>query len=228
MAYSTFLLDLDHTLLDSDASEDAAYTRTLQAAGVDDPEPFKATYQEINLALWARVEHHELTPQEVRYRRFEDFADAIGIDANPIQMADDFVEELGANGDLYDGALDILKALSQSASLALVTNGIGEVQRARIERLGIGRYFDAIVISAEVNAAKPGAKIFDLAFDGLGSPARESAVMVGDSLASDIRGGANYGIATCWYNPHGKETPEEDIVTHEIAALGELSRLVAF
>jgi len=227
MQYSTYLLDLDHTLFDSDVSEDTAFAETLLAAGIEAPERYKAAYRTINLELWACVERHELSPQQVRTRRFERLVEIEGIDADPLQMADDFVAGLCANGELYEGAREVLEQLGQLVSLALVTNGLSEVQRARIERLGIDAYFDAVVISAEVGVAKPGPEIFDIAFQALGAPARSSAVMVGDNLSSDIEGGANYGIATCWYNPDGRSTERTDRVVHEIRKLEELLGFVA-
>ena len=110
--------------------------------------------------------------------------------------------------------------------MALVTNGLSEVQRARVDRLGIGEYFDAIVISAEVGVAKPGTEIFDIVFEALNFPSKESAVMVGDSLSSDMQGGTNYGIATCWYNPNGQSVQRADQLAHEIEDLTELLGVV--
>ncbi|MFZ9053500.1 MAG: YjjG family noncanonical pyrimidine nucleotidase [Woeseiaceae bacterium] len=226
MRYKTFLLDLDHTLFDSDASEAMAFSRAMTAAGVAEPGRYAAAYRKINLELWAAVERGEITPQGVRTHRFERLVAEYDLDADPDKMADDFVAGLGAHGDLYDGALEVLKRLSAEVSLAMVTNGLGEVQRSRIGRLGIDEYFDAIVISAEVGASKPGTAIFDIVFDALGFPAKETAVMVGDNLSSDIEGGANYGIATCWYNPGGRPSRQSGQPVHEIAALEELLGLV--
>lgn len=227
MKYTNFLLDLDHTLFDSNASEDAAFAGAMRAAGIDRPDRYRHSYQRINLALWAAVERHELTPQQVRDLRWERLVAEQALDADPAKMSADFVDGLGANGNLYDGVLETLQQLCGSASLALVTNGLSEVQRARLERLDIGQYFDAVVISAEVGVSKPAREIFDVAFAGLGKPQRESAVMVGDNLASDIQGGSNYGIATCWYNPHGASVPGTDAVVHEIRELSELLTLLA-
>jgi len=222
MNYSTILLDLDHTLFDSDASETAALDAALRIAGIDASQQYAKIYQEINLALWAKVEHGELQPQQVRNLRFERLVAALGLDADPQLMADTFVAGLAANGDLYAGARELVERLSGRVRLAMVTNGLGEVQRARVERLGIGHYFDAIVISAEIGASKPSTAIFDFAFRELKCPPRESAVMVGDSLSSDMLGGLNYGIATCWYNPKGKVAGPADRITHEIRELHEL------
>jgi HAD superfamily hydrolase (TIGR01549 family) len=134
---------------------------------------------------------------------------------------------LGANGELYPGAKQVLERIAPVAALGLVTNGLSAVQRARIDRLELAQYFQAIVISAEVGTSKPGTEIFDLAFDQLANPPKESALMVGDSLSSDIQGGVNYGIATCWYNPHQLIGHASDGVDHEIARLDQLLSLVA-
>ncbi len=226
MFYSTFLIDLDHTLFDSDASEASAFAQTMKAAGVSDPDKFVGRYQQINLELWAAVERGECTPQQVRNCRFERLVAETELDADPLVMADTFVSGLGAFGDLYDGARDAIQRLNEHASLALVTNGLSEVQRARIDRLGIEQYFDAVVISAEIGHAKPGSAIFDYAFEKLGFPAMETALMVGDSLSSDIRGGTNYGIATCWYNRLGRAATPVDTIGHEISELKELLSFV--
>lgn len=222
MHYSTFLIDLDHTLFDSDASETAAFAQTMRSAGVSKPEKYSQIYHRINMDLWAAVERGEATPQQVRTRRFEQLVAEIDLNANPLVMADTFVDGLGANGELYRDAREVLDELSGRASLALVTNGLSEVQRARIERLDIGQYFDAVVISAEIGAAKPGTAIFDHTFDQLNSPAKDSTLMVGDSLSSDIQGGINYEIATCWFNPNGSTDERSKSITHEIRSLEEL------
>ena len=132
---------------------------------------------------------------------------------------------MGANGNLYPGAIDVLESLTEVASLALVTNGIGEVQRARLARLDLERYFDAVVISGEVGVAKPGPEIYDLVFKELGEPDKASTLMIGDSLSSDMAGGINYGIGTCWYAAHSDaETPAD--VDHRITSLDELLPIV--
>lgn len=226
MQYSIFLLDLDHTLFDTETSEVTAFRETMLAAGVHNAERYLSAYQAINLELWAAVERGEITPNAIRARRFERLVAEQGLDADPMQMADDFVAGLGAHGELYDGAHEVLQHLSETATLAMVTNGLGEVQRTRIERLALGDYFDAVAISAELGVAKPENGIFDYVFESLGYPAKESAVMVGDNQTADIRGGINYGIATCWYNPHGRTPNGTDRSDHEIDDLNALRSLL--
>lgn len=224
--YSTVLFDLDHTLMDSDASEAAAFAQTMRTAGVADRPGLFETYRRINLAMWAQVEAGTLLADDVKRLRFEEFNRVAGIDSDPLMMAEVFVAGLGANGDLYPGALAMLEEIQLSAALGLVTNGISEVQRARVTRLGIESLFQAIVVSSEVAAAKPGAAIFDIAFERLGHPERVSTVMVGDSLTSDMAGGRGYGIATCWYNPTGRVPKSDVCLDHVVSGFGEIVDIV--
>ena len=226
MRYETLLFDLDHTLLDSDASEVAAYAHTMATIGLADPDHHFDRYVTINREMWRAVEAGTMQPDDVRFRRFEQFTTEVGIDADPVAMAEAFVWGLGAHGELYDGARQLLETLAdRRVRLAIVTNGLSEVQRARIERLDLGRYFDAVIISSEVGVTKPRREIFDLAFERLGHPDPATALMIGDSLSSDIRGGRDYGIATCWFNQHGAVAGPDDASTHEVRALAEILTL---
>lgn len=225
MRYSTLLFDLDNTLFDAETAELLAFDHALAAGGVPEPRSHLATYEVINRALWAAVERQELTPNEVQARRFVDLVATAGLDADPRLLADEFVAGMGRFGDLYPGARAVLERLATDATLALVTNGLGAIQRARVDRLALEPLFSAIVISGEVDTAKPGTRIFDIAFEALDWPDRESALMVGDSLSSDMAGGAVYGIATCWYNPGGAVAPSGAGVDHEIRSLDQLPRL---
>lgn len=225
--YATILLDLDHTLLDSDASESAAFKEALKNAGIDDPQSHFAVYDRINRALWASVERGELSPDDVQRRRFHDLVGKIGVDCDPIALAVDFVEGLARFGELYPGVTSVLDRLAENATLALITNGLSYVQRTRIERLDLERYFSSVAISAEIGSSKPGTIIFDAVFTDLGNPPKASAVIVGDSLSSDMQGGVNYEIDTIWYNPHRRSNERPELVTHEIHDLATLPSLTS-
>jgi YjjG family noncanonical pyrimidine nucleotidase len=225
MRYTTLLFDLDHTLFDFDTSEAEAFTAALTGAGIEATDGHHELFISINKALWRRVEAGELAPNDVRVVRFERLFDEAGVEANARQVADDYLIGLGAYGDLYPGALDLLNELSEVASLALVSNGIGQVVRDKVARLDLDRYFDAIVISGEIGTAKPRSGFFDIAFERLGHPDKATTLMIGDSLASDIRGGSDFGIDTCWYAPdtEAEPTPEP---TYRVGSLAEIPAVV--
>jgi YjjG family noncanonical pyrimidine nucleotidase len=223
MPYPTVLFDLDHTLFDFDASEALAFAGALAVAGIDDPVPHLATYRRLNSALWAAAERGEIRSSTIRNLRFEQLALELGVEAALAPaMADAFIAGLSAHGDLYPGVREVLEMLHERVTLAVISNGLGEVVHARLERLGIAEFFETVVVSSEVGVAKPDPVIFDAAFERLGRPDRSSALMVGDSLTSDIAGGNAYGVDTCWYNPNGRQPAVGDDFTHEIASLKQL------
>jgi 2-haloacid dehalogenase len=227
MTFTILLFDFDHTLFDSNQSETLAFADTIQFCEIpEDPSHFD-TYKRINKALWDQVELGTIGPNDLRTRRFVEFVTETGSDVDPHLMADRYGLAMGANGELYPGARTVLERLAESATLALVTNALSEIQRARIDRVGVADLFDAVIISGEVGASKPGREIFEITFDQLNNPPKESTLMIGDSLTSDIQGGADYGLETCWYNPHNKPPSQAASPTYTIADLQELPRFVA-
>jgi YjjG family noncanonical pyrimidine nucleotidase len=227
MPYSTVLFDLDHTLFDFDASEALAFAGALEIAGIDDAIPHFATYRRLNSALWAAAERGEIRSSTIRDLRFEQLALELGLDpAIAPAMADAFIEGLSVHGDLYPGAREVLETLHRHVAMAVISNGLGEVVHARLERLDVGRFFEVVVVSSEAGVAKPDPHIFDVAFERLGRPAKSSALMIGDSLTSDIAGGVAYGIDTCWYNPNGRHPSAGGEFTDEISSLTELPDVI--
>ncbi len=227
MAYRYLLFDFDHTLFDTTASERQAFATLMGEIGVAEWEAALPPYQAINQRLWRAAERGEITPDDIAELRFAEFNTLLGITADPAAMGARFRQLLGAHGELYPGVPELLDSLAASAELALVTNAISEVQRARLARLGIEAFFAAIVISTEIGEVKPSPRFFDIAFDLLDRPPRAEALMIGDNLTSDIAGGVAAGIDTCWYNPSAKvRRPDAVRPTHEISALEDLPTLV--
>ena len=226
MSYHTVLLDLDHTLVDFDGAELRAYDFVMRKHGLLSPMDHFDRYHKINADLWGAVERGEILPPAVGRKRFEIFLDELQLDVDVTQVSDDFLAALAHFSELYPGVREVLEELTTRASLAYITNGLSEVQRPRIERLELEQYVDAVVVSGEEGVTKPNPGIFDILFERLGHPTREGTMIVGDSLTSDIKGGANYGIDTCWYNPNGKVAGPDDSITYEIKSIRQLLDLV--
>jgi len=96
----------------------------------------------------------------------------------------------------------------------LVSNGFDppDLARAELARLGVAQLLDVIVLAPEVGARKPDPAIFRHALDALGV-APERALMVGDTLATDIAGAKAIGMRTCqalWFTADLDEEPEPD------------------
>lgn len=226
MPYTTVLFDLDHTLLDSNASEAAAFETTMRSVGIDPTPDLFAVYDRLNQALWRQVEAEELSPNDVKVRRFEQLLDTVGVRADPVEMGATFVGGLADHGELYDGAAQLLVDIATRCRLALVTNGIGPVQRGRLDRLGLEDAFEVVSISGELGFSKPGRAIFDHTLDAMGIVDRSATVMIGDSLASDVLGGINAGVNTIWFTSDGGVAPDHIEPTHRAAEFGVVADIV--
>ena len=124
------------------------------------------------------------------------------------------------------GAEDLLEALAGKARLILCSNGTASVQEGRIASAGIGPYFEKIFVSEHMGANKPETRYFDLCFAEIPDFDRERCVMLGDSLTSDIRGGINAGVKTCWFNPRRRPNPGPIQPDYEIHELSEFPPLL--
>lgn len=224
--YSTLLFDLDRTLFDFDQSERDSFAAMLDTLSIPQRPEIGASYETINRRLWSEVEAGLHTPSSVNVLRFEELIEACDIDADPAVMGELFKTGLGDHGELYPGAAALLDELAPQVKLGIVTNGITSIQRTKIARTGLDRWFTAIAISDELGVAKPDPAIFAPLFADLDVTDLAKTLVIGDSLHSDMAGGRNAGIATCWYNPGQLELTEPHLVDHTITSLDELPALI--
>ncbi len=224
--YQTVFIDADDTLFDYPRAEERAFSRTCGRFGLAETPELRAAYRRINRDQWRRLERGETDQRTLRTERFrllfEETRDRL--DAEAVGTA--YVEELSLGADLLPGAREICEYLAARYALAIVTNGLADVQRSRLALSGLQEFIADLVISEEAGASKPDPRIFEYARGRIGRPEREGMIMVGDSLESDIRGGAAFGIDTCWFNPVGVPNPTELRPTYEIRDLGELRRIL--
>lgn len=226
MAYRWLLLDADGTLFDYDRAELQALRLTFGGAGHPFQPAYAEAYRRINAAIWRDFELGQISQARLRTRRFELLFEDTGLPLEAEGFARDYLRYLAQGVDLVDGAEEVLCALQGRVGLALITNGLQDVQRPRLAGSAIGHLFDAVIISEEVGAAKPDPAIFQAAFERMGHPPREQVLMVGDSLTSDVQGAINYGLAACWFNPGGQPRPSGVDIRHEIQDLSELPSLL--
>lgn len=224
--YDCVLFDADGTLLDYEAGEARALARALAVIGIEPCPAHLAAYREINARVWERFERREITQREIGRERFGELLARFGIRGDPEAVGERYLEFLGEEAKLIDGAREALHALRGRVTLALVTNGLGAVQRARLARSGIDTLLDAVVISGDLPIAKPDPRIFALALERAGGVPPHRAIMVGDNLASDVLGAIQAGLASCWFNPRGEANPFPFFPTYEIRSLAELPGIV--
>ncbi len=225
--YKFLFLDLDDTILDFRKAEDDAIRETLRHFSIPDTDENVALYSAINKRHWKMLERREITRDQLKYLRFARFFEALGVTADPQEAAAFYPQQLGLSHYYLPGAKEAVMALHQNHRLFLASNGIAAVQHSRLTRANLYPWFEAIFISEEIGADKPAKAFFDGAFGKIPDFDPKQAMIVGDSLTSDVLGGKNAGIATCWVNP-GHHAPREDAVPdYQIESITQLPALLA-
>jgi 2-haloacid dehalogenase len=224
--YPWLLFDLDDTLFDFRAAEDHALERALADAGIALDPAWPPVYREVNAEAWRALEEGRTTPGRLRVMRFEALFDRVGLDLDPAGFSARYLWHLGTQTELVDGAADMLDAVLRGRRMAIITNGLAEVQRPRLAASAIAGRIAAVVISEEVGVAKPDPGIFDIVLERMGGPARSEVLMIGDSLSSDIAGGIGAGLDTVWFNPAGLPGRADLAPTYVMRSLGELVALL--
>ncbi len=223
---TTLFWDIDDTLLDFKRGEAAAIRLTLAQIGIEPTEETVRLYSEINEALWKRLERGEVTREQILVGRFEALFASLGFAGDAPMTQELYFSYLGEQHGFVEGAQETLDALRGRYPMYAVSNGTTVIQHKRLAASGLHRYFDRIFLSQEIGAEKPFAAFFDACFAALPDVRRDQVLIIGDSLTSDMRGGAGAGLRTCWFNPHGKENNLGVWIDYEIAALTELLPLL--
>ena len=224
--YRWLLFDADGTLFDYDTAEATALVATWDGLGLARPAGLVAAYRRINAELWKLYEAGGISQPVLQVERFVRLLAELDGGAEPEVLSRDYLVQLARQTFLLPGARELLEWARDRFRLALITNGIPQVQRPRIRRSGFDRLFPVVVISGEEGVAKPSPAIFDIALRRMGGPEPREVLLIGDSLSSDVRGGVDYGIDTCWYNPAGLELGDGPEPQHEIRQLGELRAIL--
>lgn len=220
------LFDIDDTLLDFGKAEAAAISKTFERIGIPVTEALVRRYSEINDMQWQRLERGEISRAQVLTRRFDILFSELGLNI-PSEMAQASYEYLLGVGHYFvDGAPELLEALKGKYELYIVSNGTANVQDRRLKSAGIIPYFKDIFISERIGFNKPSKEFFNACFERIPGFEKDMAIIVGDRLSSDILGGINAGVRTCWFNPKG-EAPDPDIpANYEIRSLSQLPALL--
>ena len=207
MPYRTILFDADNTLMDFSRSEHDALWDCLIARGLPCNDAIIARYAAINDEFWKMLECGKIEREALRIGRFAKFIQEFGFACDPQALADDYMAALSTKSYLMDGALELCQNLYGKCRLYLITNGNTRVQEGRFNPSPLAPLFEDVFISEDMGCAKPEKAYFDAVAARIPHFDPADTLVVGDSLTSDIQGGINAHLATCWYNPHGKPVP---------------------
>ena len=226
MHYKNLLFDADNTLFCFDRANRCAFEATCRAMDIPYSEETFACYERCNRVLWEKFDRGELKKDEVVVQRFIDFLRKIGLTRDPEECNRIHLSTLGQCTFLMPHAAEVVRKLSETHPLYLITNAVASVQESRLAKSEIAPYIKAAYISEVAGAGKPSCEYFDYVFSHAGGLTKENCLVIGDSLSSDIQGANNYGLPCCWFNPKGVENDRELRIDYEITDLRELYDIV--
>ena len=223
--YKILLFDADRTLFDFDKAEHLALCEALLTSNVEPTSELVSAYTKINDSLWRALEKGQIDRDTLKIRRFELLAERFSLSCDAEALAKEYIESLSEKTCLIDGAEELLSALFGKVRMYIVTNGNARVQRRRYELSTISRFFEDIFISEEIGADKPSVEFFERVVRRISDFSAEDALIIGDSLSSDIKGGINFGIDTCWFSPAEKDCGD-DVPTYTVRDLSQIFDIV--
>jgi len=223
--------DLDDTLLDHRSAERQALAALHAELGAEkalpiDPQTLQREYHESNVVLWRRYSLAEITADELRHDRFAVIVQRHGLDADPMELSDRYMDLYSRFWSPISGAIETFRQIARTTPVGIITNGFAATQRKKLDRFDELRDLSAsIVISEEFGHMKPSARLFDHALQMAGCSA-ERVLYVGDSWHSDVEGGLASGWNVAWYRSRNETRMPEGEWADRFVSFAEWDELV--
>ena len=224
--YDIVLLDADMTIWDFEASEKLALGDVVSSIGGELTDDVFAYYHQVNSALWKAFDLKQVTKEELSFRRFDALLKYLGKEGEPLAMNAYYQQRLGEHSIMLPGAEEMCRKLAERCTLYILTNGMHAAQVGRFEKSPVKQYIKEMFISEDMGCQKPDKEYFLKVFHAIDLQDKSRAVMVGDSLTSDIQGGINGGVDTIWYNAKRKPHDPNIMPTYTAYTMDEVVELV--
>ncbi|WP_139991535.1 YjjG family noncanonical pyrimidine nucleotidase [Paenibacillus paridis] len=227
MSYKILLFDLDDTLLDFGANEAESLTTLFQQYGYAFSDELFQLYNSVNKQLWAQYENGAITLDIVLNSRFSETMLKLGKVVDGMEWESLYRDLLGDGSQLLmEGALEVCRQLSTTHRLFVITNGITRTQIKRLKQSGLYDFFEDIFDSQSIGYQKPSIEFFEYVMNHISDFHKHEALVIGDSLNTDIKGGQLSGIDTCWIYRTKPSSPADVPSTYTISSLKELGDIV--
>lgn len=234
--YETLIFDLDDTLIDNNESIKYAFKMIVEVFGLNFSEELFEQWKIFDTSYWHSWESGQMvipdtitTLEEkitfLRANRFILFFKNLELDfSTAVKINDLYCRMLGVNIVEIKGARDLLQSLKPDYEILIATNGPKEAAFHKIEKAKLDSYVSSLVASEEIGFSKPMPEYFDFLCNQSQNKDRSKMLLIGDSLTTDILGGMNNDIDTCWFNPNQNPLKEEYKPTMTIHKLLQLKK----
>ena len=235
--YTTLIFDLDDTLTDDFENCREAFKIMIKSRGEDYSEEEFLKFKEIDNKTWKdRAAGKLLTPYEdndekkkewIRASRIIKFYGESNITyKEAVKLNDIYIEGMKEKVVSRPNVLETIKYLYEKKyRIIIATNGPLIPLKEKLNKIGILEFVDIIFSSEEAGQMKPHKKFYERLFEKAQIIPSENILFIGDNLETDIKGGIENGLSTCWCN-YNNEINKKYSVTHEIKNIGELMKLL--
>lgn len=226
--YKFILWDMDDTLMDFKVSEKVALIKCFREYEVELSDDDIEVYSKINHDYWKMLELGKIEKELMLIQRFTDFIKYLGIEGVKGAIINkEFQMSIGDHVVMYEGAMKLCESLKGVKSQYAVTNGTIIAQERKLKNTGLDKIFDGVFISDKIGYQKPDLRFFQHVFSNIPDFKVEEAIIIGDSLSSDMKGGNNAGIDCCWYNPRNAAKEDGIRIDYEVKNIADLYEIVA-
>ena len=220
--------DLDHTLWDFDRNSDLTFFKILNENNIKvDVSLFLKAYHPINREYWDLYRLNKVSKAHLRFYRLSDTFKELNVEVPEkliSKLTVDYINHLSDFNYLIPNALAILEKFHLNYNMHIITNGFKEVQKKKLEKSGLLKYFKTITISENIGFKKPSKEIFLHAITKANAVI-ENSVMIGDNFNADIIGAKSIGMKAIYYNFHKIKNQQLDGVL-KINDLSELEGIL--
>ena len=226
--YKDLFIDFDDTLYDTYGNSVISLCETYEAYHLDRyftaPQVFYDAYWAANIDLWTRYSKGEITRPYLIVERFRrPLSVGEGLDVTEqlcLEMSDRFLDFCSSKSGVVEGAHQLMDYLKRKGyRMHMCSNGFHEVQYKKLTACGLKDYFDTVVLSEDAGFNKPSKQFFDYALKMSGAH-KETTIMIGDNLQTDIVGAHDAGFDTILFNRWG--VAPSPVPTHTVATLRDV------
>lgn len=223
--FKYILWDIDDTLINFKKAEKAALQQCFTPYDITLSDEEIQVYSEINHNYWKQLEEGRIEKSTLLVQRFRDFGIHLNKDIDATAINANYQLALGDHVFFNEGAFELCSELQSSVKQYVVTNGTAVAQDKKLKISGLIDIMDGVFISDKIGYEKPDIRFFEYVFSQIPDFKKEEAIIIGDSLTSDMQGGCNAGITCCWYNPKGLACPTDLPIHYTITSLNDLRTL---
>ncbi len=193
------VFDVDGTLYDETHAKIKAELQAADHIGSIADMDVCEVYETFRASKEYVIEAYKGKPEAIdRMAWYEETFGRLGIKSISKEEARDYYWDVVYNNiEPYYDLLAVLPELSEKYKLYVLTDELLEIQKKKLQILGLNNYFCDVISSESIGESKPSKALFEHVL-GIAELSADEVLFVGDNPRADIKGGNGVGMKTAW------------------------------